>query len=220
MKNYSLQAYRLLMVSSIFAFALLVGMPDVHAQSASITLKVPAEINISASPLVNEVNGEALNNSDINDLMLNGLSPVTLVVSNTGTEVSPNLIVTPLGASDHVQIWVNNGSNWLDVNNVNWIDAKGIQIPTGEMDFMEAYIVSDNVGTYPITFKLVDSSDSSIVDTVTSVVKVSNPEVVGEVLGAEDVSPEIQAQIDSVKAQLATLVQQIIVLLQAEINAK
>jgi hypothetical protein len=42
----------------------------------------------------------------------------------------------------------------------------------------------------------------------------------GEVLGAETVSPEIQAQINAVKAQLIVLIRQLIEALQAQIRAQ
>ena len=159
------------LVGGFFVF----NTSTVFADSA-LVLTVPPSATITQSTLVPETSGIPTGGNDTVNTAINGLTPISIRLQNTGDTSSASVRISPVGASSHIQLWAKDTSNnWYDINVTGWIDTTGISVPAGYDASTNVYLISDQINSYTLTANLVNAVGGAIVTSSTGTVTVNAP---------------------------------------------
>lgn len=106
---------------------------------------------------------------------LDGITPITVTLTNSGTAYAAVRFGPVVGGGEHVQLWAKDtSSNWYDITKTGWGPLTGFPLPPGYSMTTEVYPVSDEAGSYTLTLTLVDvSSGNSTLVTGTGMLTVA-----------------------------------------------
>jgi uncharacterized protein YjdB len=143
------------------------------APAANLVLTAPSSAIITQSTLLGETSGVATSNSAVS-AAVTGLTPIAVELKNTGNATSANVLIAPVNAGSHIQLWAKDTSNnWYDISVTGWIAAPGVAVPAGYDATTNVYAISDLAGSYPLTVNLVNAVGGATVASTTGTLTVN-----------------------------------------------
>lgn len=179
-------------VSAVIGIAAVASLASAADTSVSLTSTPTASTITATSTLLGEdANGKATSNSAV-AAMAATTSAVQVNLTNASTTNSYSHVhIAPVGAGSHIQMWAQDSvGNWYDINVAGFGDpTTGFPLPSGYSATTSVYIVSDQAGSYPVTYNLVNIDNGTTIASGSGTVTVNAAAVTPAAPTVTSVSP-------------------------------